>query len=81
MHNQPWDDSSAPAIATSLSDFYYYYDLFTESTDKIHCRYEAPREEPRESHGCLAISWKKATWLRCQSTLINITLEESVEES
>jgi hypothetical protein len=33
---------------------------------KIHCRYEAPREEPREAHGCLAIGWK-ATWLRHQS--------------
>ncbi len=37
---------------------------------KIHCRYEAPREEPREAHGCLAIGWK-ATWLRHQSMLVN----------
>jgi hypothetical protein len=25
---------------------------------KIHCRYEAPREEPREAHGFMAIGWK-----------------------
>jgi hypothetical protein len=35
-----------------------FYNLFTKSTDKIHCRYEAPREEPREAHGCLTVSWK-----------------------
>ncbi len=29
---------------------FFYYNLFTESTD-IHCRYEVPREEPREAHG------------------------------
>jgi hypothetical protein len=29
---------------------YFFYNLFTESTD-IHFRYEVPREEPREAHG------------------------------
>jgi hypothetical protein len=29
----------------------FLYNLFTKGTDKIHCRYEAPREEPREAHG------------------------------
>jgi hypothetical protein len=33
----------------------FFYNLFTKSTDKIHCRYEAPREEPREAHGYLAL--------------------------
>jgi hypothetical protein len=28
----------------------FFENLFTESTD-IHCRYEVPREEPREAHG------------------------------
>jgi hypothetical protein len=41
-----------------------------EVQKKIQCRYEAPREEPREAHGCLAIGWK-ATWLRHQSMLVN----------
>ncbi len=29
----------------------FFYNVFTKSTGKIHCRYEAPREEPREAHG------------------------------
>ncbi len=33
----------------------FFYNLFTKGTDKIHCRYEAPREEPREAHGYLAL--------------------------
>jgi hypothetical protein len=33
----------------------FIYNLLTISTDKIHCRYEAPREEPREAHGYLAL--------------------------
>jgi hypothetical protein len=33
----------------------FIYNLFTKGTDKIHCRYEAPREEPRETHGYLAL--------------------------
>ncbi len=41
--------------------------LFTKSTDKTQCSYEAPREETREAHGCLAVGWKKITWLRYQS--------------
>jgi hypothetical protein len=36
-------------------EIFLYYNLFTKSTDKIHCRYEAPREEPREAHGYLAL--------------------------
>ncbi len=33
----------------------FIYNLFTKRTDKIHCRYEAPREEPRKAHGYLAL--------------------------
>jgi hypothetical protein len=33
----------------------FLYNLFMKSTGKIHCRYEAPREEPREAHGCLTL--------------------------
>jgi hypothetical protein len=33
------------------------YNVFTKSTGKIHCRYEAPREEPREAHGYLALGY------------------------
>jgi hypothetical protein len=36
----------------------FIYNLFTKSTDKIHCRYEAPREELREAHGYLALGCK-----------------------
>jgi hypothetical protein len=32
-----------------------FFFLFTKGTDKINCRYEAPREEPREAHGYLAL--------------------------
>jgi hypothetical protein len=39
------------------SFIFFYYNLFTKSTDKIHCRYEAPREEPREAHGYLALGY------------------------
>jgi hypothetical protein len=35
----------------------FIYNLFTKGTDKIHCRYEAPREEPREAHGYLALDY------------------------
>ncbi len=38
-----------------VGNIFYIYNLFTKSTDKIHCRYEAPREEPREAHGYLAL--------------------------
>ncbi len=31
--------------------FLFFYNVFTKSTGKIHCRCEAPREEPREAHG------------------------------
>jgi hypothetical protein len=57
--------SKASAIAKT-----FFYNLFTKSTGKIHCRYEAPREEPREAHRCLAIGWK-ATWLRHHSILVD----------
>ncbi len=30
---------------------FFFYNVFTKSTGKIHCRYEAPRKEPREAHG------------------------------
>jgi hypothetical protein len=39
----------------SCGIIFFIYNLFTKSTDKIHCRYEAPREEPREAHGYLAL--------------------------
>jgi hypothetical protein len=41
-----------------------------KSTDKIQCRYKAPREETREAHGCWAVGWKKTTWLHYQSMLV-----------
>ncbi len=40
------------------SSKFFIYNVFTKSTEKIHCRYEAPREEPREAHGCLATGLK-----------------------
>jgi hypothetical protein len=52
----------------------FLYNLFMKGTDKIHCRYEAPREEPREAHGCLALgcdsymvalSVNADSWLYC----------------
>jgi hypothetical protein len=36
-------------------ELFFLYNLFTKSTGKIHCRYEAPREEPREAHDYLAL--------------------------
>jgi hypothetical protein len=42
-------------------DISFFYNLFMKSTDKIQCRYEAPREETREACGCLAIGCKKDT--------------------
>ncbi len=36
---------------------FFLYNVFTKSTGKIHCRYEAPREEPREAHGYLALGY------------------------
>ncbi len=36
---------------------FFLNNLFTKGTDKIHCRYEAPREEPREAHGYLALDY------------------------
>jgi hypothetical protein len=34
----------------------FFYNLFTKGTDKIQCRYKAPREEPREAHGYLSLN-------------------------
>ncbi len=42
-------------LATRGKYVSFFYNLFTKETDKIHCRYEAPREEPREAHGYLAL--------------------------
>ncbi len=42
---------------TNLNAKSFFYHLFTKGTDKIHCRYEAPREEPREAHGYLALDY------------------------
>jgi hypothetical protein len=35
--------------------FYIIYSR--KGTDKIHCRYKAPREEPRKAHGYLALGY------------------------
>ena len=59
------------------SFIFFYYNLFTKSTDKIHCRYEAPREEPREAHGYLALGYDGYM----VALSVNITLLESVKES
>ncbi len=40
---------------------FFFYNLFTKRTDKILCRYEAPREETREAYGCLSIDQKEDT--------------------
>ncbi len=42
---------------SNKSCFLFIYNVFTKSTGIIHCRYEAPREEPREAHGYLALSY------------------------
>ncbi len=39
------------AHCSTLIILIFLYNVFTKSTGKIHCRYEAPREEPREAHG------------------------------
>jgi hypothetical protein len=61
----------------SLSLRNFFNNLITKSTDKIHCRYEAPREEQREAHGYLALG--------CNGYMValsvDITLWESVKES
>jgi hypothetical protein len=58
-------------ISSSWTGHFFYYNLFTKSTDKIQCRYEAPREETREAHGCWAVGWTKTTWLHYQSMLVD----------
>ncbi len=50
-----------------------------KSTGKIHCRYEAPREEPREAHGYLALGYEG--YMVALSVNVNVTLWESVKES
>jgi hypothetical protein len=55
----------------------FLYNLFTKSTGKIHCRYEAPREEPREAHGYLALGYDGYM----VALSVNVTLWESVKES
>jgi hypothetical protein len=36
-----------------------FYIMYSRKVQKkIHCRYETPREELREAHGCLAVGWK-----------------------
>ncbi len=56
---------------------FFIYNLFTKSTGKIHCRYEAPREEPREAHGYLALGYDGYM----VALSVNVTLWESVKES
>jgi hypothetical protein len=46
---------------------FLFYNLFTKSTDKIHCRYEAPREEPGEAFGCLALG--------CDSYMVALSVD------
>ncbi len=38
-----------------FAEMNFFYNLFTKSTGKIHCRYKAPSEEPREAHDHLAL--------------------------
>ncbi len=54
-----------------------FYNVFTKSTGKIHCRYEAPREEPGEAHGYLALGYNGYM----VALSVNVTLWESVKES
>jgi hypothetical protein len=56
---------------------FFYYNVFTKSTGKIHCRYEAPREELREAHGYLALGYDGYM----VALSVNVTLWESVKGS
>ncbi len=58
---------------------YLFYNVFMKSTGKIHCRYEAPREEPREAHGYLALGYEG--YMVALSVSVNVTLWKSVKES
>ncbi len=60
-----------------LELIHFFYNLFTKSTGKILCRYEAPREEPREAHGYLALGYDGYM----VALSVNVTLWESVKES
>ncbi len=64
-------------LSVDWNDKSFFYNLFTKSTDKIQCRYEAPREEPREAHGYLALGC--IGYMVALS--IDITLWESVKEA
>ncbi len=44
-----------PRTLSEQEKTFFYY-LFTKGTG-IHCRYEVPREEPREAHGYLALGY------------------------
>ncbi len=60
-----------------LMNIIFLNNLFTKSTDKIHCRYEAPREEPREAHGYLALGYDGYM----VALSVDVILWESVKES
>ncbi len=64
-------------IKISFKRILFIYNVFTKSTGKIHCRYEAPREEPREAHGYQALGYDGYM----VAISINVTLWESVKES
>ncbi len=57
----------------------FFYNVFTKSTGKIHCRYEAPREEPREAHGYFALGYEG--YMVALSVNVYVTLWKSVKES
>ncbi len=64
-------------VLTDIETINFFYNVFTKSTGKIHCRYEAPREEPREAHGYLELGYDGYM----VALSINVTLWESVKES
>jgi hypothetical protein len=66
-----------PAISGLQALKVFFNNLFTKSTGKIHCRYEAPREEPREAHSYLALGYDGYM----VALSVNVTLWESVKES
>jgi hypothetical protein len=72
-------EANRPVVTTSQRELIFLYNVFTESTGKIHCRYEAPREEPREAHGYLALDCEG--YMVALSVNVNVTLWESVKES
>jgi hypothetical protein len=53
-HERGFRDKSATVkLLSAIKGF--FYNVFTKSTGKIQCRYEAPREEPREAHDYLVL--------------------------